>query len=168
MSKKKRNKKKGRKRKSKLSQAAANKARDRSHEYAMSQIPLHPDDLENFDAIPASFSHSLRSTVGWRCQNCKYEWFGRLLSYQQCPKCRNERIQQEDALYRCLNCENEFWGFPGFNGLPGWQPTICPSKKCKDPNDEPGPKHPGNENDRGYYVKWTNYEEWIEHYGPVV
>jgi hypothetical protein len=146
-------KKKGRKRKGRLSEAAAKRARDRGHEYAMSHIPVHPDDLEGYP--PASFEHSLKRTTQWRCLECKYgyegmgrRWLAAPDSQEHCPRCRSTRVQQKNAYYQCLNCEEKFWDFPA--------PASCPSKKCKNID---GPRHPGDEEERGTYVEWLNYEE---------
>jgi transposase-like protein len=159
MKKNKAKKKKGRKRKSKISEAAAQKARKRHWDHGTQHIPIHPDDLEPNE--PLSFQHSCKPHTRWRCQECRYGfdeeqgiWWGPPNSKTNCPRCRSTRIQQQDAKYRCLNCDEEFWDFP--------TPTSCPNKRC--PRIE-GKKHPGDENDRGTYVVWIDYEEWARLHG---
>ncbi len=158
----KRKKKKGRKRKSKLSEAAAKQARKRHWDHGLQDIPVHPDDLEGFSA---SFSHSGRRSVEWRCLGCKKKtktgmvykrWRARPNSQERCPRCRSTRIQQDNAWCRCLNCEREFWDFPGSD-------SMCPNPGCQLVT---GAKHPGSPEERGGYVEWLNYDEWCLEY-PV-
>jgi len=155
-------KKKGRKRKGKLSEAAAKKARERHWDHGMQSIPVHPDDLEGFDAMPASFTHSLKELTGWRCLECKHgfhgEWRGRPNSQKQCPRCRSTHISQQDCLYKCLNCETEYWEFPAGPLRTKYSDPSCPNKDCKTVK---GKRHPGDLEERGKYVEWLNYEEWV-------
>ena len=153
-------KKKGKKRKSALSEAAAKKARQSHWDHRMKNVPIHPDDLESFTYEPKDFQHSLKESTRWRCQKCQHEWLGRPNAHNKCVRCHSFRVQQEDAYFRCLNCDHEWWDFPGqplFEIFKKRMNKMCPNRKCRDVT---GKRHPGNEEDRGLYIKWIDYEEW--------
>ena len=148
--------KRGRKRKGKLSEAAAQKAKAK---YAPRY--MHPEDEDPGYFEPLDFQHSCKASTGWRCLNCKHgfrgEWVGRPNSQEQCPRCCSERIQQQDARYRCLNCDHQYWEFPGGPLREQYSDPSCPNPDCKKVF---GPRHPGSPEERGIYVEWE-YEEWL-------
>ena len=160
MSKRKKKNRKGRKRKSKLSDAASKKARERHWDHGLQSIPVHPDDLEPSE--PSLFRHSFKPSTGWRCLECKYgfngEWKGRPNSQRKCPRCTSTHIHEQDCLYRCLNCETEYWEFPGGPLRKDFSDPSCPNPSCKETT---GPKHSGTIEERGKYVEWINFEEWV-------
>lgn len=51
------------------------------------------------------------------------------------------------GMFRCLNCGLVYMAEPG--------PSSCPNPMCSSVD---GKNHPGDENDRGTYVEWLNYD----------
>jgi len=51
------------------------------------------------------------------------------------------------GMFRCLNC--------GYLYMADAGPSSCPNPRCSSID---GRDHPGNEEDRGTYVEWINYE----------
>jgi len=150
--------KKGRKRKSKLSEAAAQRARAK---FASTARYMHPEDEDPVYFEPPDFQHSCKASTGWRCLSCKYgfhgEWLARPNSQAACPRCFSEHIQQQDARYICLNCDHQYWEFPGGPLREQFDDPSCPNPDCKKVF---GPRHPGSPEERGSYVEWE-YEAWL-------
>lgn len=159
-------KQKGRKRKGTLSEAASRKAWSKQPNVLRL---MHPEDEDPSHFEPSLFQHTMKGSTGWRCLECKYgfhgEWKSRSSAHEACPRCGSERTHQQNCLYRCLNCETEYWEFPGGPLRTEQDDPSCPNSKCKLTN---GPKHKGNPGERGMYVEWVNYEEWTASCGSRI
>lgn len=155
----KRKKRSGEKRKSKVSEAAANAVKKTRTQH----IPVHTDGLEKFVEMSANSRYKRHASTGWRCLKCKHgfygEWKERPNSQSKCPHCTSCRIQQQDCLYHCLNCDTEYREFPGGPLRAKFSDPSCPNKRCKEVT---GKRHPGDVAERGKYVEWLNYEEWVK------
>lgn len=91
--------------------------------------------------------------VGTRCLDCKEIWFASEAG--ECPSCKSNNTQQKTAKFVCMNCEHKFVDYPGVV-LP--DPVHCPNSRCKEVS---GKRHPGAPEERGTYIEWINYEEWV-------
>lgn len=149
----------GRRRKSRLSEAAVRKSRAK---LSATRRSMHPEDEDSLCFEPSLFQHRGKTSTGWRCLECKCgfrgEWKARPDSQKRCPRCTSRHIQQQDCLYRCLNCDAEYWEFPGGPLRTTPSDPSCPNKECKSVT---GDEHPGDAKERGKYVKWLNYKEWV-------